>query len=246
MKRSVITIILLFALLLTAISTVACDQGTTDGAASTSDKDEEAKEYTVTFVTNGGSAVSKKTVTEVSSSPTTTKSGHVFLGWYDGKDLTSAISFPLKPEKDMTLYAKWLKVEDSLRCEDTVLKNWSGFHSSSTYMITPPSFDKDALEANDYIGMTITVTYKVSYQRDYDFIGYAGAPEYDVLLSTSAGPANSKSDLNAPSSITARTISLSTTLTNLENGTVKVKFSTANIQNIVYIDDIVVTYKCYK
>ena len=71
---------------------------------------EKVTEYTVTFNTNGGSAVSSMKATSGNSItlPTPTKAGHTFGGWYEDSALTKAVSgTTYKPTADVTLYAKW-------------------------------------------------------------------------------------------------------------------------------------------
>jgi uncharacterized repeat protein (TIGR02543 family) len=66
--------------------------------------------YTVTFNTNGGSAVTTKTVKsgEKVSAPTApTKDGYTFDGWYSDAALTKAYSFSSAVTSNITLYAKW-------------------------------------------------------------------------------------------------------------------------------------------
>ncbi|AGN26914.1 hypothetical protein A3206_03415 [Candidatus Methanomassiliicoccus intestinalis] len=70
------------------------------------------EKYTVTFNSNGGSAVpsesveSGKTVSEPTTAPT--KEGYAFAGWYDGSDFTTKFDFNnTKINSDKTLYAKW-------------------------------------------------------------------------------------------------------------------------------------------
>ena len=73
-------------------------------------KPEETK-YTVTFDSNGGSKVSNKTVVSgntVSKPTDPTRSGYEFLGWYLNG---SKYNFSTKITKNITLVAKWEKVE---------------------------------------------------------------------------------------------------------------------------------------
>ena len=73
----------------------------------------EAKEFTVTFDTDGGSTVNpqtvkyNETVDELASNPT--KIGCTFIGWYSDEGLTTEFKFTTKITKDTTLYAKWEK-----------------------------------------------------------------------------------------------------------------------------------------
>ena len=71
--------------------------------------------YTVTFKTNGGSAVVSQTVAagETAKEPEDPKKdGYKFGGWYADSELTSLFSFATKIVKDTTLYAKW--IDDSV------------------------------------------------------------------------------------------------------------------------------------
>lgn len=71
---------------------------------------------TITFETNGGSAVDsvKKTVKQ---SPLTTKDGFKFDGWYTEKEFKTKVKFPYTAEGDVTLYAKWVEETDADRIQ---------------------------------------------------------------------------------------------------------------------------------
>ena len=63
--------------------------------------------HTVTFVTNGGSAVGNQTTALVQQAPSTTKEGYQLTGWCLDEQLSQQVIFPYSPEKDVTLYAKF-------------------------------------------------------------------------------------------------------------------------------------------
>ncbi len=68
--------------------------------------------FTVTFDTQGGSAVDKKTVSRnatVEKPADPTREGYIFDGWYTDKDCTQEYDFDSKVTKNMTLYAKWIE-----------------------------------------------------------------------------------------------------------------------------------------
>ena len=68
--------------------------------------------YTVTFNSNGGSAVKAQTVrsgAKASRPASPTKSGYTFKGWYSDKSLTKAYDFNSTVRSNLTLYAKWEK-----------------------------------------------------------------------------------------------------------------------------------------
>ena len=84
------------------------------------------KEFTVTFITNGGTAVSNQTVSKDStiSKPTDpTKEGYEFNGWLlNGEpfDITSKIT------GDITLEASWIEIQDEESDKFTVTFNVDG------------------------------------------------------------------------------------------------------------------------
>ena len=70
--------------------------------------------HAVTFDTNGGSAVSKHTVTHntaVTKPADPQKDGYVFAGWFADKELNNEYDFSAKVTKDITLYAKWDSID---------------------------------------------------------------------------------------------------------------------------------------
>ena len=70
-----------------------------------------AKKYTVTYNTNGGSAVSSATVSEgnkLTAPEAPTKAGYTFLGWYKDAAFTNSWNFDADTvTSNTTLYAKW-------------------------------------------------------------------------------------------------------------------------------------------
>lgn len=202
--------------------------------------------HKISFVTNGGNAVEPKYVEVLTSVPTTSRQDYLFDGWYFDKTLNNQVAFPLEVKYDLTLYAKWLKLTDQTGCTGCELKMWSGYSLSATYAITPSGFELDKLAAKNY-RMRITVGYSVYYKRDYTLpIGYAGAPKYEVgVLNESL---RGVMDENVPATLNSERKSLVYTsdLVDLIDEKLVLKFSTDNIQNIVYFDNIVVRYVCYK
>ena len=65
--------------------------------------------YTVTFETNGGTAVAPVTTSLIESEPKTSQSGYTFLGWYTESGFVNKAEFPYEVTKAQTLYAKWEK-----------------------------------------------------------------------------------------------------------------------------------------
>jgi len=66
--------------------------------------------YTVSFNTNGGSAVDSQSIpyNQTCSQPTNpTKTGYIFSGWYSDAGLTNQFNFTTQIVTDTTLYVKW-------------------------------------------------------------------------------------------------------------------------------------------
>ena len=80
----------------------------------------QAQNYTVTFNSNGGSAVSPITGQAWSSfvMPIPTKSGMSFAGWYTDEGLTRLYTNPVIPAANLTLYAKWTETSADRWAED--------------------------------------------------------------------------------------------------------------------------------
>lgn len=83
------------------------------GETPTPDPDPATK-HTVTFNSNGGSAITPATVTDgmTAAKPVNpTREGYTFGGWYTDAELTNAYDFSRPVTGDITLYAKWTKEE---------------------------------------------------------------------------------------------------------------------------------------
>lgn len=100
-----------------------------------------ASGYTLTFVTNGGSAVDKvtkeKNTTIDLSAYITTREGYTFDGWYADKDLTEKVT-SVKLDGSKTVYAKWTKNESAHQCAaekftDVDISAW--YHEAVDYVL---------------------------------------------------------------------------------------------------------------
>ena len=80
----------------------------------------QAQNYTVTFNSNGGSAVNSISGQAWSSfvMPIPTKSGMSFAGWYTDEGLTRLYTNPVIPAANLTLYAKWTETSADRWAED--------------------------------------------------------------------------------------------------------------------------------
>ncbi len=71
----------------------------------------DIKQYTVTFESNGGTAIESQTLdygSEIFEPEEPTRSGYDFRGWYYDAELTSSVAWPVTlGATDLTLYANW-------------------------------------------------------------------------------------------------------------------------------------------
>ena len=113
----------------------------------------DANEYTVTFVSNGGTSVSRQTVSygaRASRPADPTLDGHAFKGWYTDKSLTEAYDFGSAVESDLALYAKW----DANECTVTFVSNGGTSVSRQTvaYGARASRPSDPTLDGNEFAG----------------------------------------------------------------------------------------------
>ena len=99
-------------------------------------------EWTITFDTNGGSAIEKQKVNMydfISEPSTPIKNGYTFAGWYSDSALTNPWNFTTsKVTSDMTLYAKWDESNSHLTEID-----------ENTIIVTKPSNTNNNINTSD-------------------------------------------------------------------------------------------------
>lgn len=207
--------------------------------------------YTINFQTNGGTNITseiKAEGTTLNKVTTPTKKGYLFEGWFTDSSLTTAAAFPMPIYSNITLYAKWLCLEKTISLNDIKIKNTND-NGEKTIYITPDGFDMNKLSSLSY-NMKITVSYTVRYQKDYDVpldVGYwPGDPQYDVSLLDSGNIGDSRKNIKTSKTAVNKTITYSASVSNLKNDILKLSFSTSNIQNIIIIENIKVSYVCTK
>ena len=205
--------------------------------------------YTVSFECNGGTKIPSQTCSTLSAPPHTTREGHVFEGWYRDSSLINPVVFPLDIRSNIKLYAKWLKVKDERICSNTSIKYIDNSLSSEVrYQITPSGFDLQEL-ANKGYRIKIEVEYDYYYKKDYDVlfdVGYMGSPKYDVSITNSDNVGQFKENLSTEKSVKTRKITYTANAIDYMNTIIYLKFSTDNIQNIIYFKNIKVTYTAYQ
>ena len=99
---------------------------------------------TITFNTNGGSAVKSQTVKpggKVTKPANPTKTGHTFKGWYSDKGCKTAFNFNTQVKSNITLYAKWeankVKVAFNANGGSTVATQQVGYGSKAKAPTAP-------------------------------------------------------------------------------------------------------------
>ncbi len=134
--------------------------GSSSGSASTT--------YTLTFETNGGSAISKVTKNKGTTIDLAqyapTKSGATFEGWYADKGLTKKIT-SVKLDANTTVYAKWTETPvSSLPFRDVKSGDW--FYNDVKYvydkgMMAGTAADVFAPNATTTRAMIVTILYRL-------------------------------------------------------------------------------------
>ena len=142
MKRKLLTallLVLVFTVALASCEYLCKNHEYEDGVCTKCGKEEPAPErFTVTFDSNGGTAVPSDEVTggeKVTAPSDPTMEGYTFEGWYLGDEKWSFIGYVVT--EDMTLTAKWTKNVYSVKIMDgeTVISDLSIAHGEK---ITEP------------------------------------------------------------------------------------------------------------
>lgn len=144
-------------------------------------------------------------------------------------------------------FVEELKLYDQARCNDCKIKMWSGESPSASYYITPQGFELEKLAKKNYY-MEIKVSYNVHYTKDYSAlwdIGYAGSPKYEASIKNSDDLGVFENNMPTTLEKKSHSFSYKSTCTDLINNRIILTFSTDNIQNTIYFDNILVTYTCY-
>jgi len=242
MMKRIICILLAFVF---AISLVSCD---VTGAP-------EEKGFNVHFEVNGGQVIEDMKTFHIESSPFTAQKGHVFEGWFMDESFTAPAQFPMDIDSDITLYAKWLRISHTESIPDASIKLAIGHEATMAKNVTPRGLDLELLQSKGYDTVVVEVKYTVEYEKDYKLpFGYLGAPKYGEFLICSDFDAEFdkdfglESDMSIDATTTPSVRTLSCKIKISEIGVKKIMFavSTLNIQNIIHLTNISVTYTAEK
>ena len=114
--------------------------------------DRALKEYTLTYVSNGGTEYPDESYiegTEVNIDKVPTREGYIFKGWYEDDDLINEVS-KVTMNSDKTVYAKWAK----------------------EYTLTYVSNGGTEFAAEKYEDGTEVALSKIPSRKDYSFKGW--------------------------------------------------------------------------
>lgn len=103
-----------------------------------------SKLYTITFDSNGGSAVSSITQnygTTVSAPTDPTMTGYTFAGWFSDVALTQSYTFSTMPAENITLYAGWATAGLSFTTTTGGYSVSKGSSSAGGELIIPASYN---------------------------------------------------------------------------------------------------------
>lgn len=130
------------------------------------------KLHTVTFVTNGGTAVASQTVEngKTATKPESPTNGSFeFLGWYADSGLSTSFNFAAPISKDTTVYAKWHELylvkfvtNNDIVVEDLIVEKGSTIQKPSTLKRTHYKLDGWFSDAE----RTITFDFSTPIQKD--------------------------------------------------------------------------------
>ena len=125
--------------------------------------------YTLTFDTNGGSAIAKVTkekgTTVDLGQYVPTREGYTFAGWYSDEALTQKVT-SVKLTANTTVYAKWTENAVTPTLPFTDVKSGDWFYEAVQYvydkgMMTGVSADRFAPASTTTRGMIVTVLYRL-------------------------------------------------------------------------------------
>lgn len=205
----------------------------------------------IVYNTQGGSNISTQSVeqgSQLNDAPIPTKTDHTFDGWYLDQTYTQGATFPMIIDKDVTLYAKWLKTKETINCVGCTIDSDIIHTQRYSYDLTPTGMDLDRLSILGY-RITVNIDYKVYYTKDYNVafdIGYMGSPKYEISIADRNDIGIHNNNQSTSTSQTTRNISKTYTPLELKNNGIKLSVSSDNIQNKIHFTEFVITYTCIK
>ena len=147
----------------------------TSGSESGSGSTDTPTKYTVTFETNGGTAITSQEVTSGNtiSTVSTSKDNYTFAGWYTDQLLTTSFDVTTPITGPITLYAKW---------EATSSSSESQTGNTLTLVIPSTTGEKtESFAAGDFT-VNATSDKKVKIYSDYIALNGGGSTTYRSIV----------------------------------------------------------------
>ena len=121
----------------------------------------EINSYQVTFDSMGGSSLDNQQVTYNGTAATPsapTKAGYTFDGWFTDKDCTVAYDFNAPVTDNITLYAKWNKIPDQQKPNETPADNPSTGQTDTKQPSTEPTDTNQSSNGTVKTSITLNVS----------------------------------------------------------------------------------------
>ena len=121
----------------------------------------EINSYQVTFDSMGGSSLDNQQVTYNGTAATPsapTKAGYTFDGWFTDKDYTKSYDFATPVTDDITLYAKWNKIPDQQKPNETPADNPSTGQTDTKQPSTEPTDTNQSSDGTAKTSITLNVS----------------------------------------------------------------------------------------
>ena len=177
------------------------------------------------------------------------KDNYFFKGWYTDSACTVPYDFSRPVNTSFSLYAGFALKTKVISCKNVNIKALSStYDNDEKFSLSLVGFDYDYLERNN-MGLQFKIMYDVTYKKDYNVIfdiGYAGSPKYEVTLKNDSAEGYFEKDLPTTTSKVRECYTYNTALHFSKDESVKLYFSTDNIQNIISFSDITVVIEAIK
>lgn len=152
------------------------------------------KIYTVNFETNGGTELQSYEVSILTTSPTTTRSGYNFVGWYKESSLVNLVTFPYTLIADTTLYARWEDASNAIYTVEHYQQNTDlgGYSLIKTEKISGEAGNQTEARAQSYTGFTNKVFSQPTIAEDNSTVVkiYYDRNKYTVTFDANGGSGN--------------------------------------------------------
>lgn len=142
-------------------------------------------DYTLTFNSNGGSAVASVTAaafTPIAAPAAPTRSGYQFAGWYSDAELTAPFDFVM-PNRNATVHARWLKLEETTAFE--LNKDWVSGDANAYELTYDEAKGETHVKALDDKGTYSYIKVEIPYNvKNYGafVINFNGTAGEDIML----------------------------------------------------------------